>query len=355
MLRRSRWSARSLIGLFLAIQFVIPVLAHAQSAPADTSKKRELVVGTWVPFVETGLNLNQSSYTANWNGGDKSSVVWAFLLNADLENQLSPRLNWYNQLKLAYGQTHQQQFDPGGERFWEQPEKSTDLIDFETIFRFTLGAFVDPYVSSRFESQFEDRSDPDRTLTLNPLKFKESAGIARKIVDTEERQLLTRLGATFRQSSRKTYANPAPDPATLTQNANDGGVEWVTDYRAKVLNDRVSWTAKLSFYKAFFYSGSTAFDALSAGDLQSHGIDPEAGDFPLSVDFDWENIFSTQITKLVSVNLYMRWVYDEYDNSVVPLLDAGGNLSNPADVDAAIRKAGQFKQTLGIGLTYRLL
>jgi hypothetical protein len=49
----------------------------------------------------------------------------------------------------------------------------------------------------------------------------------------------------------------------------------------------------------------------------------------------------------------VRWVYDKYDNSVKPALDASGNLTDPTGVEAAIRKAGQFKQTLALGLTYR--
>jgi hypothetical protein len=53
--------------------------------------------------------------------------------------------------------------------------------------------------------------------------------------------------------------------------------------------------------------------------------------------------------------LYTRWVYDKYDNSVKPLLDADVNLANPADVKGAIRKSGQFKQTLAIGIIYRFI
>ncbi len=78
--------------------------------------------------------------------------------------------------------------------------------------------------------------------------------------------------------------------------------------------------------------------------------------FSTTGDLDWENIFTTQITKLVSVGLYTRWVYDKYDNTVKPIVEkgaAGFELKNPGDVRSAIRKAGQFKQTLAVGITYR--
>ncbi|MBD3297737.1 MAG: DUF3078 domain-containing protein, partial [candidate division Zixibacteria bacterium] len=132
-------------------------------------KKKELVIGKWYPEVEAGLTLSQSAFSDNWAGGDKGSIVWTAIFNASLENQLHRKVNFYNALKLAYGQTHQQESNDDGSRYWEKPAKSTDLIDLESIIRFTLGGFVDPYASARFESQFEDAADPTgRSIALNP-------------------------------------------------------------------------------------------------------------------------------------------------------------------------------------------
>jgi hypothetical protein len=335
----------------LALGFGMATGAGAQEA----DEERVLEPGKWYPGLEVGLNLSESSYSNNWAGGDKGSVVWTFILNGDLENQLSPRVNWSNQLKLAFGQTHQQSVDAGGERSWDRPEKSTDLIDLETLFRFTLGGWADPYLSGTFESQFQDASDPDgRTLALNPLKFKESVGVSRLFVDTEERRFLTRLGFTVRQGIRKQFAEAAPSTETVSESEVDGGLELVADYKARVLQDRVTWTSKLSVLKPFFYSGKSDLEGLSAGDLQAAGLDPDVAAYTTAFDLDWENIFSSQITRIISVNLYLKWVYDKYDNSVVPILDNGGMLSNPEAVGGAIRKAGQFKQTLALGFTYRI-
>jgi len=157
MRRRPIPAIQVLLTTASAALLVVAGPARAQDAPADTSK-RVLEIGTWYPFVEAGLNLNQSSYTQNWNGGDKSSVVWSGLVNANLENQLSQKLNSYSILKLAYGQTHQQEEAENGERYWDRPEKSTDLVDLESILRFTLGGFVDPYVSAA--SRASSRTPP---------------------------------------------------------------------------------------------------------------------------------------------------------------------------------------------------
>jgi hypothetical protein len=333
------------------------MVALSAAAFAEEQEERVLQVGKWYPTLESGINITQSSYSDNWAGGDKGSIVWSWILNGTLENQLSEKVNWFNQLKLAYGQTHQQVVEEGGDRAWDTPEKSTDLIDFETIARFTLGGFVDPYASGRFESQFQDASDVyGRNLTLNPLKFKESAGVAKQFIDEEERSLLSRLGFSFRQSARKQFLEDDPkDDATETKSTNDGGFELVTDYKTKIMGDRVSWTSKLGFYQPVFFSGKDELEDQTAESLAAAGLDPDIADFTTTMDIDWENIFTTQITKLISVNLYTRWIYDKYDNSVLPVLKDDGTLAKAGVVKAAVRKSGQFKQTLGIGVTYRFL
>lgn len=341
------------------IRMVSAILAAAvlcialDSGRAADQKERE--IGKWYPTLETGVNLTQSSYSDNWSGGDKGSVVWTAILNGTLENQLSGKMNWHNTLKLAYGQTHNQDKGSEGDLTWNRPEKSTDLVDLESILRLTLGAFVDPFASARFESQFLDASDPEgRNLTFNPIRLRESAGIARKILDEEDRSLLSRLGFTFRQGIRRQFEDTGSD-ATVTETSNDGGIEWTTDYKTKILENRVTWTSKLTFYQPVFYSGKDDLEGLTEEYLQEVGLPKDLADYTTVMDIDFENIFTTQITRLLSVGLYTRWMYAKYDNSVKPVMRDDGSLSNPAAVRNAIRKAGQFKQTLSLGVTYRFL
>lgn len=320
------------------------------------AEERVLEEGKWYPSLEAGFNLSQSAYSDNWAGGDKGSIVWTFITNAALENQLNRKMNWNNTLQLAFGQTHQQ-VAKKGERSWEKPEKSTDLIDLESVMRFTLHKWVDPFFAFRLESQFQDASDDSgRTIPFNPLTFKETGGIARKFIDEEERSLLSRLGFTMRQSHRKFYNSPGPDDGSTTgETQTDGGIEWTTDYKNRIFDDKIAWTSRLEVYKPFFFSGTDEFDELSAAQFDSVGIDPDVSDYSLATEVDWENIFTAQLTSILSVNLYTQWVYDKYDNSVAPKLDDTGALSNADDISAAIRKAGQFKQTLAVGITYRFL
>jgi len=336
-------------GAVLLMVFAAPPHARGEE------EKKVLEVGRWYPSVESGINLTQSYYSTNWSGGDRGSIAWTFIANATLENQLDPKVNWLNTLKAAFGQTHQQEVDEDGDRRWDLPEKSTDQLSFETIARFTLGAFVDPFVAGYFETQFRDMSDPnDRPLSFNPLRFKESAGIARQFYKTENRELLSRVGFAVRQNSRRFFVAET-GRETESETTSDGGLEWVTDQKMKLLSDRIAWTSKLTLNQPLFYSGQEDLDALRPDSLIAHGVDPDIADFPKTVDIDFENIFTNQISKLLSVNLYTRLVYDKYDNSVKPMPGLAGEPANPEALRMAVRKSGQFKQTLTVGVTYRFL
>ncbi len=163
----------------------------------------EDVTGIWQKEIKTGLNVLQSSYSNNWNGGEKGSVVWTGSLDARFEKQFNERVNWRNTLKLAYGQTHQQERNETGALFWQKPDKTDDIIDFESFFRWTMNSGWDPYVSVNFTSLFQDLTDGHgRAMNFNPMSFKESAGISRKFIDQDNRKLMTRLGVALAQYRR---------------------------------------------------------------------------------------------------------------------------------------------------------
>ncbi len=332
------------------------LLGVAMTPALADDEKRVLEPGKWYWSAEGGINLSQASYSDNWSGGDRGAIVWTGIFNASGENQLNPKLNWLNTLKLAFGQTHQQVVDGDGERSWDRPEKSSDLIDFESVGRFTLGGWVDPYVSFGIESQFIDATDPfGRDLNFNPIKFQEAAGVARKFIDTEDESLLSRVGFAFRQTSRDIFEAAPPSDATVTESTNDGGIEWITDYKTKIFEDKVAWTSKLSVFQPVFYSAQDDFDAVLADSLVAANLDSNLADFTTVVDVAWENLFTTQITKFIAFNFYVQWMYDKYDNSVPLLTDSNGSVTNADAARTATRKAGQFKQTMAIGITYRFL
>ena len=261
----------------------------------------------WNTSVDVSLSMNQNSYSDNWSGDEKGTINWVFNANLLAEKPLSSKVYNTNTMKLAFGQTHNQFVDENGEKDWASPEKTTDQIDFLSMLRFTLGTIVDPFVGVRFESQFMDKSVPNETKIINPITLTGSFGVARVFLKKENTELTSQLGGAFKE-----YLNSHK----LIDNKNDGGIEFITNFRTPLAKGKISFNSMLDIYKAFFFSES---DETENDDWKAPRL-------------NWENIFSASITKLINVNLYIQMIYDK------PVVDEM-----------------QFKQTLALGLTYKLM
>lgn len=269
----------------------------------------------WEKALDFNLTLTQNSYSDSWVGGEAGSVSWMANSNFKAAKQLCSKFNWSNSLKFAFGQTLQQD---GETKDWRKPFKSTDLIDGESVARFTLGAFVDPYTAFRMISQFLDGSVPEVKRYINPLTLSESGGVSKLLYKSNETEFLSRLGLGLRQVINKEVIDTLNEK-TDTHTTNDGGFESVTDFKTSLAGGKISYSTKLTLFKAIFYSES---DELKEK--------PEK-DYWRGVDVNWENIFSASITKYLSVNLYVQFLFDK-------------------EVDLK----GRLKETLALGLTYRL-
>lgn len=295
------------LSLLVAVTLLIVTIVFAQDKPVSTG---------WLVTMDGGLNLSQNNYSDNWEGGEAGSMIWAANLNSLAKKRLSGKVRNKNTLKLSFGQTHSQSVET---KTWAGPVKSTDLIDFETLFRFTLGAYVDPYAAGRLESQFIDGSVPANKRNFNPMRFTESAGVIRMLIDEDKRDWSVRAGAAFRQTLDRDRLDPLTGDKD-SKLSRDGGLEFVSELSTPIAKERILLTSKLIVYKALYYS--------EKADLEG----TEAENYWQAVDFDWENIFSASITEYVMVNLYVQWLYDK-----------------------EISKAGRFKQTLSLGLTYKFI
>lgn len=347
--------AGSTAGLALLLAS-LATTSHAQDAPAppdSTNLPRPWKFGALV-----GVNLAQSTFSDNWKGGDRGTFAWVANADLTLERQFTHRFNLTNKLQAAYGQTAQQVPDPEDPkgRVWDRPEKSTDLMALETVGRFTLDKFLDPFFSFRGETQFVDESSPIGKIRFNPITLKETAGVARVFEKTEDREAISRLGFGFRQTIAKSFTDPLTK-AKESFVATDGGIDWQTTVTRPILKKRVIYKGSLGVFKPFFYSKSgdlKEFDALADSAATANGMTHRpVADFWKQVDVNVQSTFTAQITKVLSVNLFAQWVYDKFDAA------ANVDTTLPLDVltaelDRNIRTQGQFRETLAIGLTYRL-
>jgi hypothetical protein len=286
------------------IALLLPLFAITVSSSAEP----------WNMLIDASLTMTENSYTDNWVGGESGSANWMFLSNSFAEKQLTPIVNNKNVLKLQFGQNNIQ--DKVTKK-WRKPEKSNDLIDFESVFRFKIDKWVEPFASGRIESSFFDNSDPKKSLYFNPVTLTESGGAIRVLMKENTREWTARLGAGFREHIQRDLLDQATGSRS-TQTTTDGGLEFVNDLRTPLAGDRINFQSKLIIFKAFFNSKSK--------DLK--GLPQE--NYWKSPDVNWENIFNIFITKYFVINLYTQLLYDK-----------------------EIDKAGRFKETLGLGLNWK--
>ena len=281
-------------------------------------------------------------------------MVWTGTFDGRMEKQFSESANWRNTLKLAFGQTHQQDRRADGSLFWRKPDKTDYLIEFESLFRWTRPSGWDPFLGLKFNSMFQDLTDPyGRSISLNPITVAPSAGMSRTLVDQEHRKLMARIGIAYLLNSRAFFTELPPSTATERKSSDELAAEAVLEYKVGALDKRVDWDSKLTLTLPFVYSGKKIFqDDLTAQAIADAGLPADVANYTTTLDVDWENTFSANITRIIGVKLYVRWVYDKYDNTVVPVVD-NGTLTNPTPVIQAIRKAGQFKETMALAMTYK--
>jgi hypothetical protein len=271
----------------------------------------------WDASVDANLTVTQNAYSDNWEGGEVGSIAWAFTSNSHAQRQFRPTLHTKNTLKLAFGQTHSQDKET---KDWAHPVKSTDLIDFETVLRFTFGWFVDPFAAGRVKTQFLDQRDPEEDKFINPVLITESLGVARVLLKEEDREWTARIGGAFRQHIDSNALVDSLAGTRESQTTTDGGFQLDSEFVTPLAGDRLSFSSKLTVYKAIFFSESDEVE----GQFNE--------DYWKAPDVDWENIFTASITKYLMVNLYINLLYDKE-------IDVGGRL----------------KETLSVGLTYKFI
>lgn len=141
----------------------------------------------------------------------------------------------------------------------------------------------------------------------------ETAGVARAFYDTKTRSLVSRLGFGFRQRNDRFAVAP------VKKSTNDGGFEWRTTGRFASAEDKSVFKSELTLFQAVFFSGKDQEFAKFGEDRWK------------TLDVRWQNQFSNKLNRWMSLDVYFEYLFDEQ-----------------------LAKAGQFKQTLGVGVTASL-
>ncbi len=267
----------------------------------------------WKLNINTNLTTAFNSYSDSWSGGEAGSFNWATQFLGIAEKPFTEKINSRTTLKLQFGQTKVQNKTT---KRWSAPEKSSDLIDLEELLRFTLGGWVDPFVSVRGISQFVDGSDSLLTRYFNPADITESAGVSRFLLKNEVINWSTRLGVAARQFVDRHKLDP--DTGKRSRDVtNDGGVEFNMDFTAAIKGKWLNYIGSLRIYEALISSKADEFEGT---DLENDWRYPHV---------KFENTLSLTVAK------YLLF-----------------SLSASAFYDRDIHKNFRLKETLSAGLTY---
>ncbi len=100
----------------------------------------------WKRSLQTGININQASFSDNWKGGGTSSLALGGLCNAKANYTNGKKMNWDNDLQLSYGFVQNK---------GENAKKTVDRIFFDSKLGYVIGKKWNLFASMNFTSQFD--------------------------------------------------------------------------------------------------------------------------------------------------------------------------------------------------------
>lgn len=107
----------------------------------DTLPKPE---NPWKRELQTGVNINQATYSDNWRSGGVNSFAIGTFLNAKAEYR-NEKYDWTNDLQLLYGNVQNK---------GQSMRKNADRIFVETKYAYRLTKVWSAFASATFMSQF---------------------------------------------------------------------------------------------------------------------------------------------------------------------------------------------------------
>ncbi|TAI48197.1 DUF3078 domain-containing protein [Flagellimonas allohymeniacidonis] len=287
-----------------------------RTKPLLKKYKRFVAQSFWTKTHEFGLNINEVAFV-NWNAGGDNSV--SALANMRFERNYKFRyLNWDNELRLRYGLNAQE---------GRALRKTDDQIRLTSTFGFRKDTITNWYYSVKmnFNTQFSNGFKyPDRS---NPISRFMSPGY-----------LFLGAGTSYILTEDKfnLYISPITMKATFVLDealSNQGafGVEegeqvfmelgfLVTHTWEKEVIKNVLMNHRISLYTDY---------------LRSFG----------NIDVDWEVNFNLKVNKYINANIGTHLIFDDdikFDEEIAE----DGTVINPGEPRI------QFKQLLGIGMTY---
>jgi hypothetical protein len=287
---------------------VLVLIFSCSAFSQDESSLKNDSISNWKLKSIFSLNITQSSFT-NWASGGRNNISGLGFINASAEYSKN-KLKWSNQLSLGLG---------GVQYFDDVLQKTDDVIDAQSTLSYGMR---DPFYLSLlggFRTQFIDGfanpQDSIRSSTFMAPGYVNLTLGVEYIPNEHFKIMLSPLSGKF------TFVQ---DP--LLASVGAFGVEPGENFRAE-----------LGSYLRVIYNKELMedIDLRSRIEFFSNYLNN-----PQNIDINSEVILDFKVNKWFSASLQMNLIYDDD----IDIEDRNGNVGPRT----------QFKQVIGLGITYRL-
>lgn len=288
----------------------------AAAAAAQARHASDSLDGKWRRSGVFNLNMSQVSLT-NWAAGGFNTVSGIAMFNGTA-NWKKGRRAWDNSLVLAFG----------GQRIEDgDPTKTDDRIELNSKYGYDLGRHWYLAGVFQFRTQFTEGFDANMNRISNFL----APGYA-----------LLGVGMDYKPNDKFTaFVSPATARMVIVTDEKLFGGS--TDPELRVFGVKNGNTTELEMggYVRLMYKTELAKNItfMTRGDLFSNYLRN-----PQNIDVTWETLWTFKVNDWFAATLNTLLLYDH--DTAVPRKDADGNIDPGPGT--------QFKQTLGIGLTWKL-
>ncbi|WP_246200148.1 DUF3078 domain-containing protein [Maribacter luteus] len=311
-----------------SVNLTNPVISFKKTKALKNKPRRFRVPSFWTKMNRLGINFSEVAFV-NWNAGGQNAV--SGLGNLRFERNYKFRyIQWDNYLELRYGLNAQEE---------RKLRKTDDALKIGSTFGYRRDTITNWYysVKATFNTQFSNGYKyPNRD---NPISRFMSPGY-----------FFLGAGTSYITENQKfnLYISPLTQKATFVLDqelANNGafGVEKaVLDDDGNVITPGENSFIELGFLITNKWDTNIAKNVSLKHDLSLYS------DYLNSfgnIDVDWELNLNLKVNKSIITNIGTHLIYDD-DILFDRLVDADG-----AETYAGRPKI-QFKQSLGVGITY---
>lgn len=328
-----RTPMKRILSIVAAAMIIVPSIAQEDKAQRDaaaaqlTARSAADTTGKiWTKGGVFQVNLTQVSLT-NWAAGGFNSIGGIAQFNA-FANRHKGKNVWDNSVALAFG--GQLQAAQGTSYADGAPIKTDDRIELNSKWGRELKKPWYFATLAQFKTQFTEGFDANGTRISNLFA---------------PAYLIVGVGFDYRPSDDFTlFMSPATMKLTIVNDKKLFPDSAATDFRVYGVKAGSTTEVELGGYVRLQYKKELAKNItfLTRGDLFSNYLRN-----PQNVDVTWETLWTFKVNDWFAATLSTMLIYD-HDIDVPKLKDVDGVLV-PAPGPGT-----QFKQTLGIGLTWKL-